>query len=263
METQKTLSSPLAASDDRGRVSEITDEEALPIAEDELMAKVTVVLLEAALELIPEQIAGHPQVVRTARRYGLRPGEMLLDAGIHWKAMRSLEAWWRRGRPDIVHLSLLNLLEKAPVREGLAEVFVHLQDGRVIAFSPGVRLPKNYDRFKGLMAQVLRLGRAPPEGEPLIWTAAKDLRGFLGNRGLILLSEDAEVEERPADIVREAYETGSAIGFGAFPRGPFSKDVLSLATKMVRIRGGEPLKAWDVACALSCALYDLAERLKG
>ncbi|WP_158543047.1 hypothetical protein [Acidilobus sp. 7A] len=47
------------------------------------MAKVTVVLLEAALELIPEQIAGHPQVVRTARRYGLRPGEMLLDAGTH------------------------------------------------------------------------------------------------------------------------------------------------------------------------------------
>ena len=75
-----------------GRASESTNEEALPIAEDELMAKVTVVLLEAALELIPEQIAGHPQVVRTARRYGLRPGEMLLDAGIHWKVMRSLEA---------------------------------------------------------------------------------------------------------------------------------------------------------------------------
>ena len=53
--------------------------------------------------------------MRTARRYGLRPGEMLFDAGIHWKVMRSLEAWWRRGRPDIVHLSLLNLLEKAPV----------------------------------------------------------------------------------------------------------------------------------------------------
>jgi len=56
VETQKTLSSPLATSDDRGRVSERADEEALPIAEDELMAKVTVVLLEAALELIPEQI---------------------------------------------------------------------------------------------------------------------------------------------------------------------------------------------------------------
>ena len=67
---------------------------------------------------------------------------------------------------------------------------------------------------------MLRLGRAPPEGEPLIWTTAKDPRGFLGNRGLVLLSEDAEVEERPADIVREAYETGSAIGSRAFPRGP-------------------------------------------
>jgi rRNA small subunit pseudouridine methyltransferase Nep1 len=227
------------------------------------MAKVTIVLLEAALELVPKEIAGHPQVVKSARKYGLRPGDMLLDAGIHWKAMRSLDSWWRRGRPDIVHLSLLNLLEKAPTREGLAEVYVHLQDGRVLAFSPSVRIPKNYDRFKGLMAQVLKLNRAPPQGEALIWKASDSLRELLGGRGLLLLSEDAEVEERPADVVSEAAEGNMVIGFGAFPRGPFSQEVLSVASRKVKIRGGEPLKAWDVACALSCALYDLAEVLKG
>ena len=221
------------------------------------MAKVTIVLLESALEIVPEEIRSHPQVVRTARRYGLRPDEMLLDAGIHWKAMRSLENWWRRGRPDIVHLSLLNLLEKRPVLEGLAEVAVHVQDGRVFALAPDVRIPKNYDRFKGLMAQVLRLGRAPPEGRPLIWKASDSLEGYLGGRGLILLSEDAPQEARPADVLREAAETGMAVGFGAFPRGDFSEGVKALARRAYRIRGGEPLKSWDVACALSNALYEL------
>ncbi|MGC9209898.1 MAG: 16S rRNA methyltransferase [Acidilobus sp.] len=221
------------------------------------MAEIEIVLLESAIELVPSEIARHPQVLKTARRYGLRPDEMLLDAGLHWRAMRSLKDYWRRGRPDIVHLSLLNLLEKSPVRRGLARVYMHLQDDRVFAFSPEVRIPKNYDRFKGLMAQLLRLNRVPPEGEPLIWRASGSLREFLGDRKLLLLSEDAEEELRPVEVLREATKSNSPIGFGAFPRGPFSESVLSMTWKRVRIRGGEPLKAWDVACALSNALYEL------
>lgn len=223
------------------------------------MGKVAIVLLEAALEIVPDEIRSHPQVVRTARRYGLRPEEMLLDAGIHWRAMRSLEGWWRRGRPDIVHLSLLNLLEKAPVRAGAAEVYMHVQDGRVFAFSPEVRIPKNYDRFKGLMSQLLRLGRVPPEGRPLIWQVSASLEEFLGDRRLLLMSEDGDVEMTPLQLVEEAIRSDEPIGFGAFPRGPFSQPVLSRASRRVRIRGGEPLKAWDVACALSCALYELTQ----
>ncbi|MGC9072195.1 MAG: 16S rRNA methyltransferase, partial [Acidilobus sp.] len=216
-----------------------------------------IILLESALELVPGEITHHSQVMETAKRYGLRPGEMLLDAGIHGRAMRSLKGFWRRGRPDIVHLSLLNLLEKAPIRGGVAEVYMHLQDGRVFAFSPQVRIPKNYDRFKGLMAQLLRLNRVPPEGEPLIWRVASSLREFLGGRRLILLSEDASDELTPLGVVRESQGTGMPIGFGAYPSGPLSDEVKSLAARRVRIRRGEPLKAWDVACALSCSLYDL------
>ncbi len=227
------------------------------------MGKVIVVLLEVAIELVPPQILNHPQVLRSARRLGVRPDDLLLDAGLHWKAMRSLPNYWRRGRPDIAHLSLLNLLEKAPVSRGVAEVYMHLQDGRVFAFSPQVRLPKNYDRFKGLMSQLLRLGRVPPEGEPLIWEVPGGLRGLIGGRGLMLLSEDGEEDMRPQDLVREAYEKGLAVGFGAFPRGPFREETERLAVRRVRLMGGEPLKAWDVACALSSALYELMEGLRG
>ncbi len=196
-------------------------------------------------------------MVRWARRLGVRPEETLLDAGIHWKAMRSLDSWWRRGRPDIVHLSLLNLTEKRPVLEGKVEVYLHVQDGRVFALAPDVRLPKNYERFKGLMAQVLRLNRAPPEGRALIWKVADSLDGFLGNRKLILLSEDARDEADPVEILRESERTGDPVGFGAFPRGYFSEGVKALASRFYKIRKGEPLKAWDVACALANAYYQL------
>ena len=219
-----------------------------------------IILLESALELVPQEIISHPQVIRSARRYLLSPGQMLLDAGIHWKAMKLIDRWWRRGRPDIVHVSLLNLLEKYPVRSGKVSVYMHVQDGRVFRFSPEVRIPKNYDRFKGLMSQLLRLNSVPPgSGSPLIYLVARSLREFLsgGNRKLMLLTEDGDVDMTPHDVVVKAYRESYVVGFGAYPRGPFSDEVLSLASIKVRRRGGEPLRAWDVACALSNAYYDL------
>ncbi|ADL19809.1 Probable ribosome biogenesis protein NEP1-like protein [Acidilobus saccharovorans 345-15] len=213
-------------------------------------------LLDSALEVIPRELASHPQVVKTARRYGLRPEEMVLDAGLHWKAMRSLEGWWRRGRPDIVHLSLLNLLEKRPVLEGKVEVYMHVQDGRVFAFAPDVRVPKNYDRFKGLMAQLLRDNRVPPSGRPLAWKVADSLRDFLGDRRIIVFSEGGASSDT-LSVLREASSLGVPVGFGAFPRGDFSDEVKSLALKYYRIREGEPLKSWDVACSIANAYYEL------
>ncbi len=216
-----------------------------------------IVLLESPLEIVPEQIRSHPQVLKSARRYGIQPEQLLLDKSLHYNAMEGLSRKWKRGRPDIVHTTLL-VLQDTLLPESMLEVYIHVIDGRVFRLSPRVRLPKHYDRFKGLMAQLLRENRVPPEGEPLIWLEYSRLHELTRRYGLILLWEQGEPRS-PSYIVTRALATGAPLGIGMFPRGDFERSTLRKAREKYSIARGRPLKAWGVAGRL---VYSL-ERILG
>ncbi|MFW9961388.1 MAG: 16S rRNA methyltransferase, partial [Candidatus Thorarchaeota archaeon] len=122
------------------------------------------ILLECALELVPSEISSFKDVQKQAGRKGKKPNEILLDQTHHGRAMTKLDKSDRRGRPDIIFHSLVTLLETPLCREGLLRVYLHLQDKRVVEINPEVRLPRNYDRFVGLMEQLLIEKRVPVEG---------------------------------------------------------------------------------------------------
>ena len=218
------------------------------------------ILLESPLERVPRSLWGHPQVRRTAERYGLHPGQLILDKSLHYNAMASLPQKWKRGRPDIVHVTLLNILDSPLAEEGRLEVYVHVYDGRVFRVEPHTRIPKHLERFKGLVAQLLEEERVPPEGDPLIYKVSDSLADFLrgGGRRLILLWEGG-VEASPEEVARASMESGALLGIGMFPRGDFKRSTLRKAWRSYRIYGGRPLKAWTVASRILCA----AERLLG
>lgn len=216
-----------------------------------------IALLESPLETVPRELWGHPQVVKSARRYGVEPGRLLLDKSLHYNAMEALAQKWKRGRPDIVHTTLM-VLQDTLLPGGGLEVYIHVLDGRVFKLAPHVRLPKNYDRFKGLMAQLLEEGRVPPSGEPLIWVEYESLASMARDLGLILLWERGE-PRRPGYIVARALATGAALGIGMFPRGDFKRSTLRKAMERYSIAGGRQLKAWGVAGRL---VYSL-ERMLG
>ena len=216
--------------------------------------RLRVVLLESPLELVPEEIRDHPQVVRYARRFEVDPSEVLLDKTYHYYAMARLDEKWKRGRPDIVHLVLILLQDSLLNMHGLLEVYIHVRDGRVFHVRPETRVPKHLDRFKGLMAQLLIHDRVPPHGDKaLIYRVFDSLEEMVREfGGLILLWErgrSATVEH----VVREAMELGWPVGIGMFPRGDFSRRVLRLAKRRYSLYGGVPLKAWTVAYKLLCA----------
>ncbi|NOZ89360.1 MAG: 16S rRNA methyltransferase [Crenarchaeota archaeon] len=215
--------------------------------------RLAVVLLESPLEVVPREIRGHPQVVASARRYGVSPDEMLLDKTLHYHAMAALPQKWKRGRPDIVHTTLLLLQDSLLNQAGLLEVYIHVYDGRVFHVKPETRLPKHYERFRGLMAQLLREERVPPTGEPLIYKVADSLREFVEKRGRLILLWERGSPAAPGEIAAEAMETGAPVGIGMFPRGDFKRSTLRKALKAYSIAGGRPLKAWTVAYKLLCA----------
>lgn len=223
------------------------------------MGALKFIILESSLERVPREIWSHPQVVRSARRYGVPPGEMLLDKSLHYNAMARLPEKWKRGRPDIVHVSLLNILDTPLAEEKLLEVYIHVYDGRVFKVDSETRVPKNYERFRGLMAQLLRVERVPPSGNPLIYKTHDTLEEFAREHGgLILLWEQGRDTTLGHIVVRALY-TGLPLGIGGFARGDFKRSTIKYSVERYRVMHGYGLKAWSVAGRLVYA----AERLLG
>jgi len=205
--------------------------------------KLKLLLLEAALETIPPAIVNHPAVVKSAIKRRKKPAEIILDSSIHYHAMKKLPRAEKRGRPDIVHIALLEALESPLCRERMLEAYVYTIEGHAIFIDPITRIPKNYNRFIGLMEQLFKLSRVPPGGkEPLMYIKTIKLMDLLKETrasGLIILSEKCEYRSLNT-VVEKALKENLAIGIGAFPHGDFEDETLKHANYCYSIYG-EPL----------------------
>jgi rRNA small subunit pseudouridine methyltransferase Nep1 len=216
---------------------------------------VKILFLESSLELVPRELHGEPDVIRSARRYEIPLSRLILDKSLHYKAMRRLEMRWKRGRPDIIHMCLLLAVESPLTRRGVVEVYFHVLDGRVFKVRSDARLPKHLERFKGVMSDLLIAGKVPVDSpDPLIFKVSSSLEDFLAGEGkMMILWEKGELKQ-PEEIVEEAVVENAVLGIGAFPRGDFKEEVLRLAHKRYAIAGGHPLTAWSVTARLVCEL---------
>jgi len=195
------------------------------------------VLIESSLELVPKEIWGHPAVLKSARRRGKRPGDILLDKSIHYHAMKDLKYSEKRGRPDIVHASLLNALSSPLNLEGKLRIYIHTIGDYIIFIRPDTRIPRNYMRFVGLLEQLFITGKVPPDSDkPLLLIKDMSLEELLSTIGkkLTLLSETGELVS-PDYVVEEIISSNGIIGIGGFPHGDFSKRIYRLADKVYSI----------------------------
>ena len=176
---------------------------------------------------------------------------MLLDKAIHYNAMRRLEESWKRGRPDIVHTTILFVEDSPLFGSGLIELYIHTRDDRVFRVANEARLPKNYERFKGLMSQLLERGEVPPGAEKaLVYKAYNSLEDFVAaHNGLILLSEEGR-RLTPLSTIVLSTATCLPLGVGAFPAGDFRPKTKALAKHKVSLLGGRRLMAWGVVARL-------------
>ncbi|RLE97772.1 MAG: 16S rRNA methyltransferase [Thermoprotei archaeon] len=224
------------------------------------MRRLHLLLAEAGLELVPRELWSHPAVRATARRRMKRPGEILLDVSLHMLAMSGLRDREKRGRPDIVHFCTLLALGSLLNRAGLLEVHIHTYGGKVIGVAPHVRLPRNYNRFVGLMEQLLLEGRVPPSSkEPLLWVEEGGLEDLLKRASpsrVFLLSEKGSLRTAKAlaeELVRE--EEPMAV-IGCFQAGDFRDALYEIADEVVSISKAT-LDAWVVTAKLLCSIEDV------
>lgn len=202
------------------------------------------VIADAELELVPKAMADHPAVVNYAKRRGKRPGEVLLDSTYHHAALRKLPDGERRGRPDIVHLCLLNALESIANKEGLLRVYVHTRNNEVIYIKPETRLPRNYNRFVGLMESLFKRG-AVPGGLELLRLERKSLGELvaeIGPDGVFVMHEGGHFV-KPREFGRMLAELENpVVVVGGFPHGDFRSEIPWEKISIYK----EPLVAWAV-----------------
>ena len=98
------------------------------------------------------------QSLKKIRNSGKKPEEILLDRSLHHFAMMSakLDEDYKRGRPDILHIALINALATPLYKRNHLRVFIHTVDNNVILVGNNVRFPKSYFRFEGLMLNLFR-----------------------------------------------------------------------------------------------------------
>lgn len=213
----------------------------------------TVVLAESALEPIPKQLWKHPLIRRYAQKREKNPRFLLLDRSYHHAAMKTLPEAEKRGRPDIVHFSLLELLGSPLCKEGLLQVYVHTINDSAISVSKETRLPRNYNRFVGLIEQLLEAKQIPPKGSPLLTLAEStpfpQLMEKLEPDYIVTFSRKGIAETLEETVSKFAEKRNPVAVVGGFPHGTLSETITKLTTSVVAI-DREMLEAWTVAARI-------------
>lgn len=215
----------------------------------------TLILAESSIERIPPQLVRHPSVIAHARRKNREPSSMILDRSYHHSAIGAVERgdpsgdFLKRGRPDIAFHVLLQALGSPLNREGLLRTYVHTINDNVIDVDPHVRLPRNYDRFIGLLEQLHEEKSVPPGEQPLLSIRKCTLPELVSESrvstvvAFSTLGKPASAEDACVPIVEA---DAPAVLIGGFAHSHFNQSTTQLASHVFSI-DREPLDAWIVA----------------
>ena len=213
------------------------------------MEKLVLVIVEAAIELVPKSIRNHPAVRAYAAKRGKRPEEVLLDRSYHHAAMRKLREAEQRGRPDISHFILLEALGSPLNKCGMLELYVQTRSGHVIWINPETRLPRIYERFKGLIEKLYEEPIVKADGRILLKLEEKKLSELIKEVDpdiCILLSEDGKPMKWSEFGKIITSRRKPLVMIGGFPRGGFHEETIRNTDEIISL-WPEPLEAWVIA----------------
>jgi rRNA small subunit pseudouridine methyltransferase Nep1 len=217
-------------------------------------------LAEAAIETVPETLWSHPAIRRHSKRQRKPPKQLLLDRSLHHAAMRRLDDDLKRGRPDITHFALLEALGSPLNREGLLQTYVHTNKDYTITVNPSARLPRNYNRFIGLIEQLFQQQKVPTEGETLLRLEPKTLQQLLAEAKpdyILAFSREGKPKTIQDAVSGLKSKQKPAVIVGGFPHGHFSETTTKLADEIVCV-DSEMLEAWTM---ISRAIYEYEQTL--
>ena len=213
----------------------------------------SLILAESSLELVPAELQNHNSVISHSKKLGKKPSEILLDNSWHFAAMKGIENEIKRGRPDLVHFSLLESSTIPLYFEKKIRNFVHTINDQVIFVGENVRLPKSYHRFEGLIEKLFLEKKIQENGKTLLEMKSMSFEKLIDSikpKRLIGLSSKGVLSSYQ-DVARKLTDD-SCIVVGGFPKGQFSDQIKNKFEYMVSVEK-KPLESHVV---LSRVLYE-------
>jgi len=200
------------------------------------MDNLSLILAESSLELIPKEIQNHPSVLSHSKKLGKPPSNILLDNSWHYAAMKGIQNENKRGRPDIVHFSLLEACSIPLFFEKKLSIYVHTLNDKVIKIGDDVHLPKSFHRFTGLIEKLFYEKRIESEGKRLLEINDMSFSKLIEEikpKNVVGLSSVG----KPSSFsdVAESLSENSCIIIGGFQKSHFSDSTVSKIDQLVSI----------------------------
>ena len=184
----------------------------------------SLILAESSLEIIPEELQNHISVISYCKKNGKKPSETLLDISWHFAAMKGIEDEIKRGRPDIIHLTLLAVCNTPLHKRKKLKVFVHTINDKVISVSNVIRLPKSYHRFQGLIEKLFKNGKIETDGLTLLELEDMTLEKLLTRiQPENVIGVSTQGDNSTFEKVANTITADSCIVVGGFQKGHFSR----------------------------------------
>ncbi|MFX1256280.1 MAG: hypothetical protein ACFFAN_00325 [Promethearchaeota archaeon] len=205
-----------------------------------------IILTECGLELIPKKIRNHPSVKRNLRDKNY--ASQLLDNALHHSAMKNLKNYEKRGRPDIAHICLLNALGSSLNKSGNLKLFIHTYNNKIFNFNPIIRISRNFNRFKGLIAKLLIDRKIVVEDSTFINQLEinlKDLIRTFKEPQIIIFSNKGTLIRKYQDLFSKNSNKNYIAIIGGFQKSDFSLPILALSDNLISI-SKFTLDAWVV-----------------
>jgi rRNA small subunit pseudouridine methyltransferase Nep1 len=205
-----------------------------------------IILVECGIELIPKHIRKHSAIQKnlSSQIYA----SQLLDNALHHTAMNNLQNSEKRGRPDITHLCLLNALGSSLNKSGNLKIYLHTVNNKIFEFNPNIRIARNFNRFKGLIAKLLIDGRIEAGSTKLITSfngGLKELINMYKNKEIYLFSINGKGINNYKDLFSKDLSKNYIAIIGGFQKSNFSKEIIVLSKNLISI-SQYSLDAWVV-----------------
>jgi rRNA small subunit pseudouridine methyltransferase Nep1 len=215
-------------------------------------------LVECGIEIIPKNLRTHPAVKKNVKEHNY--SSQLLDNALHHSAMTKLPDFRKRGRPDILHACLLNILGSPANKTGSIKLYIHTIQNRIFEFNPKIKITRNYNRFKGLMAKLLIDRDLRANGASLITELSHDLNKFIlsfQKTGITLCTSEGRILSDYSELFKNKSNfKNHLVIIGGFQKGHFSNDFTKLNANRISI-SRYSLDAWIVASKI-VNLYEIS-----
>ncbi len=223
--------------------------------------RITFVIAESSIETIPNEILKNSDAKRwlkkMAKRKKKKPNQLILDSALHHHYLHLLKEKEKRGRPDIVHFSLLSILGSPLNKMELVNLYIHTIQDLIIHIKPETRLPKNYNRFIGLIEQLFSNGRVPIKGDPLLFLEKMQLKELVEKLTpsiVVIFSEHGKPIYDLNNYMNSICPSENLMFIvGGFAHGNLSKETIDLGDQIISI-DPEPLETWIVFSRIISAL---------